>query len=251
MAGWGLMMGLGQGLQGLGQTLMDNNKEKLRQQLEDEREARRAKLDYAKEQRQVARESRRVASEGVTFDESGNPYRITRNSDDQVLNREPLSAYEAERMRRTAELQDAKGALELRLAESRAALTDKELSYYDQDKSLEREARLASINSSYASAEASRASASRADTATTYSPGDINNAVRQQHADLIEELKEKYDISEIAISAAINEARIHEHEKGLPYGSLAIDTLRRLADKPNARIRPTRRPANPSSGSLR
>lgn len=237
MAGWGLMMGLGQGLQGLGQTLMDNNKEKMRQQLENEREARRAKLDYAKEQRQVARESQRVASEGVTFDESGNPYRVTRNSNDQVLSREPLSAYEAERMRRTAEMEDAKGELELRLAEGRAALTDKELSYYDQDKSLEHEATRASIFSSYQNAAA--AGRRNVDEAPSFSVSEASDVLRKRYDDLSEELEVPVAQRTRMARRAIEWARANNLDAGTVYeeflrkypAALEAEEAKRAAEK--------------------
>lgn len=66
---WGAMMGLGQGLQGVGNMIMDYNKDKLRERLEIEREERKAAREEVKEERRLdqwsGKTENRLGEDGV------------------------------------------------------------------------------------------------------------------------------------------------------------------------------------------
>lgn len=66
---WGAMMGLGQGLQGVGSMIMDYNKDKLRERLEIEREERKAAREEVKEERRLdqwsGKTENRLGEDGV------------------------------------------------------------------------------------------------------------------------------------------------------------------------------------------
>lgn len=66
---WGAMMGLGQGLQGVGQMILDHNKDKMRERLEREREERKHQLELEREARQQAqfKESRPELRDGAWY----------------------------------------------------------------------------------------------------------------------------------------------------------------------------------------
>ena len=132
---WGAMMGLGQGLQQVGGMLMDMNKEKMRNQLEMERDKRKEALDIAKEQRQLEQ-----FGGSYEFDrDNGLKYRINK-AGNRMADPTPISADELAAYKREQEIADLdakikrntakKGGLELVLTQDKIdnAAVDRDLS---------------------------------------------------------------------------------------------------------------------------
>ena len=154
MAGWGVMMGLGQSLQQVGGMVADYNKDKMRAQLELEREERQEARDKAKEDRQLLKWN---GQKPELVQEDNQWYQVRYRNDGEVFDKTEAPANIIQAATRDAEISDLKltraqqevdmGAISLENAPelSRLALEDKR----------------ASIAARQAQAEASRASASR------------------------------------------------------------------------------------------
>lgn len=164
MAGWGAMMGLGQALQQVGGMLGDYNKTKMREKLEIEREDRQVQRERDKEQRALRRELTTPTEWRPTQDDSGNTYLQAFNSHGKPIQGEsrPMSKYEAEEFARKQRL----GELEVEGKEQTVAnqglegqLKGFQVRDYDEEKRLKRRQVEASIESSLASAQASRSRA--------------------------------------------------------------------------------------------
>lgn len=164
---WGAMMGLGQGLQQLGGMISDNHKEKMRNQLEIEREERQVQRELDKEQRALKRELTTPTEWRPTQDDSGNTYLQAFNSHGKPIQgeRRPMSKYEAEEFARKQRL----GELEVKGKEQTVTnqglegqLKGFQVRDYDEEKRLKRRQVEASIESSLASAQASRSRAMNA-----------------------------------------------------------------------------------------
>lgn len=153
---WGVMMGIGQGLQQVGGMLLDNNKSKIRERLEMEREDR----AYARQLERDAKQEAQRLSRPATWHEveiGGQWAMQARNADGTTLDgvTRPMTAVEIEdfNQKRTKAEQDAeKSRLEL-------LLTGKKVDTYDEDRALDRRKTEASIESSLATAQAARSRA--------------------------------------------------------------------------------------------
>ena len=110
MSNWGILMGVGQGLQDTAQIWNEHQKGKLADKLAKEREQRQADRDLAKEQRQEAARLRQVdtrASSIETDPTTGQMYRQLRNSEWQPLDRVEVSQGEQESIRRQEAMEQA------------------------------------------------------------------------------------------------------------------------------------------------
>lgn len=193
--GWGAMMGLGQSLQQVGGMLMDMNKEKMRNQLEMERDKRKEALDLAKEQRQMEQ-----FGGAYEFDrDNGLKYRINkagnRMADPTPISAEEIAAYEREQETARLDAQikantAAKGGLELVLKQDEVThlATDR-----DQARRIE-EARLAEIKARTAS-HLTRASGggSGSDSTSTVSNEQLANQLLTEYKDLTAEYAKSTD----------------------------------------------------------
>lgn len=187
MAGWGAMMGLGQGLQSFGGMLLDHNKTKMREKLEIEREERQVQRELDKEQRALDRELIKPTEWRPTQDDSGNTYLQAFNSHGKPIQgeRRDMSKYEAEEFARKQRM----GELEVEGKEQTVAnqglegqLKGFEVRDYDADRALKRRREEASIESSLASAQASR---SRAMNAGSRGSSDDEASTQAQAAKLL------------------------------------------------------------------
>ena len=111
MAGWGALIGLGQGLQDSAQMWNEAEKSKLANKLAQEREQRQADRDLAKEQRQEAARLRQVDNRLTTVDLDPTTGAMTRtfyNSENTPLSTVAVSQMEQEAIQRQRESDRAK-----------------------------------------------------------------------------------------------------------------------------------------------
>lgn len=110
MAGWGAMIGLGQGLQDTAQIWNEHKKGQLAEKLTKEREQRQSDREMAKEQRQEAARLKQVDSRNSSVDvdpATGQMVRTLRNSNYDPLNTVAVSQMEAESIRTQQEAEQA------------------------------------------------------------------------------------------------------------------------------------------------
>ena len=201
MAGWGALMGLGQGLQDSAQMWNEHQKSKLAENLAKEREQRQADRDLAKEKRQAAAELARVDKDASSVDldpATGTFKRTLRNSRYDVLDTVAVGEMEAESIRRQREQAQA----ELRTKSLDAQLREINLGRLPQKWAQEdamHRARLGSESAlqtqRYASA---RASDRRGLAASMESSAPVS---REQYAnELVKEYKAAFDRAEVPIN---------------------------------------------------
>lgn len=221
MAGWGAMIGIGQGLQNFGGILLDYNKSKMREQLEIEREQRQVQRELDKEQRALERELTTPAEWRPVQDESGNTYLQAFNSHGKAIQGEsrPMSKYEADAFAR----QQRMGELELAGKEQTVAnlglegeLKGFQVRDYAGDRDLRRRQTEASIEASLASAQASRSRAMSAGSRGSAGEGREPHPLEYANA-LIKDYKAAFErygikdgddqqrIAELAVKGAVAE----------------------------------------------
>lgn len=185
MADYGLLQGLGAGLQQLGGSIF---KSKVLDKLKEE-EAVRA------EERAVAREAKKVASQRVIRKGDGTMVRQHLNSQGDLVKEEPVDPYELEKIQREEKKEQAeleRAGLAARLGEQKLQLGERELGDYEEDRSLERRAKEANIAQSLASAERSRRpdyreTVAEIEAADEPSPGMLANQLVKEYSDLQKE----------------------------------------------------------------
>lgn len=231
---WGAMMGLGQGLQQVGGMISDNHKEKMRNQLEIEREAR-------QEERAKARElwKRSQFNGKYEIDEAtGLKYKLDMD-DNRIDEGVPLTEREVREREQADSLakltllgkqQDVeKGGLDLTLkradAENAGTMSALERQLAELKLTTERE-RAASL---------SRGNRGRESTSGSPTKADVESAVADRYKTLIDEAKTEYDVSEVAIQAALSRAVENEAARGLPYGSTFAATMAELVSDKRAK----------------
>ena len=198
MAGWGALIGLGQGLQDSAQIWNEHQKGKLADKLAKEREQRQADRDLAKEQRQEAARLRQVdtrASSIETDPTTGQMYRQLRNSEWQPLDRVEVSQGEQESIRRQEAMEQAQLNSRGLEAQLKQLQVDRMPQKWAQEDAMHR-ARLGSESAlqtqRYASA---RASNRRGLASSMEESGPVS---REQYAnELVKEYKTAFDRAEV------------------------------------------------------
>lgn len=201
MAGWGALIGLGQGLQDSAQIWNEHQKSKLAENLAKEREQRQADRDLAKEQRQAAAEAAKVDPRASAVDVdpvTGRMVTRLRNSQYQDIGVADVSDWEAEgiRSQRQKEQEEARSkGLAAQLAELNLGRLPQK---WAQEDAMHR-ARLGSESAlqtqRYASARASERRG-LADSMESSAP-----VSREQYAnELVKEYKAAFDRAEVPIN---------------------------------------------------
>lgn len=184
--GWGALMGLGQGLQQVGQTVQDNAKEKLKQKLLEAKEARAEQ----KERMKVVNKRRFQTPEGVWQEVGVNAF------GDDVGEARMLNQIELDQITNDAQKakeEAANRALEKRLTESQITLSEKKLANYDEDRELDiqkTKADIANTNRQYTpEGYAPRASGGRGKVQFTLPSGEevTDKEAMQYESDTIED----------------------------------------------------------------
>lgn len=151
--GWGAMMGLGQSLQQVGGMVVDYNKDKMRAQLEREREERAEARALAREQRQDLKYNRTDLEQ----DGEGVWWEVDRSNNNNVLDRRLAPKHKIDQINTESRANE----LKLTKAEQDVAMGEISLENAPELSRLSLEDKRASIAARQAQAEASRASASR------------------------------------------------------------------------------------------
>lgn len=185
MADYGLLQGLGAGLQQLGGSIF---KSKVLDKLKEE-EAVRA------EERAVAREAKKVASQRVIRKGDGTMVRQHLNSQGDLVKEEPVDPYELEKIQREEQKEKSaaeKEGLTVQGLQQKLKLNEMELGNYEEDRGLERRVKEANIRQSEAAATRSlrpdyRETVAEIEAADEPSPGMLANQLVDEYEDLQKE----------------------------------------------------------------
>jgi hypothetical protein len=122
MAGWGLMIGLGQGLKAASGALLDANKDKMLQQAEVRREERAQQRQIAQEQRaQVRLETTPDPKQTRFIEKDGAMWEQNRSSTGNVLNEQLANKQDIERINLEKRKEEASIQADLVMGNFRAA----------------------------------------------------------------------------------------------------------------------------------
>lgn len=183
---WGAMMGLGQGLQGVGSMIMDYNKDKLRERLEIEREERKAAREEVKEERRLdqwsGKTENRLGEDGVwreiRISNRGVPMNQARE-----LTEQEIAAIERSARKDDLSLQSLEEGL--RGTQLSNQKTELELSTWAEDRQMKREAHNARISQMRARALRASSSGSGVSEEVEVGASEIASTLTSEFKDLI------------------------------------------------------------------